>query len=105
MGSSFHGSSNGATKEGKKRESPCPTPLTLRIEKLDAGLRSLDHCELSYLAHEMTLTCDRQEQAAKMEIYPSTKAHSPSSLGDPVSCFDAKFHALASSGFLLLDYS
>lgn len=105
MGSSFHGSGNGATKGTKIRESPCPTPLTLRIEKLDAGLRSLDHCELCCLTHGMTLTCERQEQAAKMEIRPSTKAHSPGSLGDTVSCGDAKSHALASSGFLLLDYS
>lgn len=105
MGSSFHGFSNGAKKETTKRESSCPTHLTLRIEKLDAGLRSLDHCELSCPLNDMTLTCERQDQAAKMEIRPSTETHSPGSLGDAVSGCDAKAHALAGSRFLLLDYS
>ena len=105
MGFSLHADCNGITTGTKTAESSKNGALINPVEKLDAGLRSLDHCTLSHYNCSMRDShYYRQEQAASMEIYPSTEAAAPRTMGNTLSGCDAKPDALASSRLVLFHY-
>lgn len=67
------------------------------LEKLDAGLRSLDHCELSSLRIPSMpdFRLRRQEQAAIMALQPPPESDTSGALGNALSRNDAKMDAVA----------
>lgn len=74
--------------------------LITNVEKLDAGLRGLDHCEL--LLQIALVTCvakpvTRQDEASIMALYASSTTHSYSTLGDAAFSSHPAERAMSSS--------
>ena len=75
---------------------------SLSTERLDAGLRSLDHCKHSLCRSSFFFSSllfllslfFRQEQTSVMEVFSSTENHSFRSMGDSLFSHDAGFHAV-----------
>ena len=78
---------------------PLPTLNVVKcVEKLDAGLRSLDHCEqlLRYpVQKHFTNNRYRQNQATSMAIRAPTAAHPSSPLGNTTFGGNAESHAVS----------
>lgn len=81
-----------------------PAPVSA-LDKLDAGLRSLDHCKLFHHSHTSGFDLkSRQEQVAVMALLSSTEVDPLGALGDAVFSYDAKENALSSPRLLLLNH-
>lgn len=87
---------------------PLPTLNMVKcVEKLDAGLRSLDHCEqLLCYPVQTHLTNDRyrQNQATSMALCAPTAAHPSGPLGNTTFSDNAESHAVSGPRYLFFNY-
>ena len=74
--------------------------LVESVEKLDAGLRSLDHCEETLAAALRMSTAklmSRQDETAIMALHASPTTHPPSPLGNTASSSYTKSRSISRS--------
>lgn len=80
--------------------------LVTNVEKLDAGLRDLDHCELSLTLSLVTYIADlsnRPDEAPIMALHTPSTTHSFSTLGDTAFSSHPEEHSISSSRHVLLN--